>query len=293
MDTSFKHRIFEIIDDTDENGFPNTIFDYFIISLIILNIFAIFIETYQSISLQYGGLLDAFELFSVIVFTIEYILRIWTCTYYTDFKSPLIWRLKYASHFMMLIDLFSFLPYYLAIFIPLDPRIIKLFRLFRLFRILKLLRYYSSTEVIYSVLRKNREYLYSIFFLIVIFLIFASYLIYILESEAQPDKFGNIDQSFWWAVISLTTVGYGDVYPSTGPGKFFTTFILLIGIGMIALPTGLIASGFLEEMKSRRECPLPLREISIADEIRKIAKLKDEGIITEEEFEKLKDKLLS
>ena len=287
-----KQRIFEIITDKEEEGVTNTPFDYFIIILIILNLVAIFAETYNSLSIEYHEFFTLFEYFSVVVFSVEYILRIWTCTYYPEYSRPILGRLKYVFSFMMMIDFLAVFPFFLSILIPLDPRIVKLFRLFRLFRIFKLLRYYGSPDIIITVFKKNREYLFTVFFILIIFLIFVSYLIFILESEVQPDKFGTIDESFWWAVISLTTVGYGDVYPTTLIGKIFTTFILLIGIGMIALPTGIIASGFLEEMRLRKECVLPIRDISIADEILKIKKLKDEGIISEEQFEKIKINLI-
>ena len=289
---SMKYRIFDIINDRDEGGTPNHIFDYLIITLIILNIIAIFLETYKSVYYTYQEFFTSFEYFSVVIFSLEYILRIWTCTYYPEYHDPINGRVKYALSFMMIIDFFAIFPFFAALLFPLDPRVVKLFRMFRLFRIFKLLRYYGSFDVILSVLKKNRDYLITILLILLGFLIFVSYTIYIFESEAQPQKFDDIDSAVWWAVITLTTVGYGDVYPVTDIGKLLTAVVLLIGIGIIALPTGIIASGFLEEIRLRKECQLSSQVVPIADEIRKIYKLREEGIITEVEFEKLKQNLI-
>lgn len=289
---SIKNRIFTIIDDNGDGRIPNLIFKYFIIILILLNLITIFIETYRSIYAEYRDILNAFELFSVIVFTIEYLLRIWTCTEYPEYSNPVMGRLKYACSFTMVIDLLAFFPYYLALILPLDPKVVKFFRMLRLFRIFKLLRYYGSTDVIYEVIKKNRDYLIATVTILVLFLIFSSYIMFIVESDEQPEQFADIDNSFWWAVVSLTTVGYGDVYPVTDLGKTLTVIVLIIGIGIIALPTGIIASGFLEEMRFRKENVFCSQNASPTDEIRKAHELMEEGIITKDEFIRIKEKIL-
>mgnify|MGYP001766754287 CR=1 FL=1 len=291
-DISLKKKIFSIVDTGNEQGLLSKFFDWFIITLIILNLFVIFIETYVSIYVQYKTILDTFEYFTILVFTIEYILRLWTCTCYPEYRHPITGRVAYARTLNMLIDLLAIFPFYLAILLPLDPRIVKFLRLFRLFRIFKLFRYYGSTDVIWNVFRKNKEYLFTVLTVLTIFLIFVSYATYIIESDVQPEKFHDIDNAIWWAVVTLTTVGYGDVLPVTDLGKFLTIICLLIGIGIIALPTGIIASGFLEEIKLKKESKNESNHLSIVDELIKLQKLRDEGNITEEEYELIKKKII-
>ncbi len=281
-----------MINDRDAEGIPNHLLDYLIISLIILNTIAIFLETYKPVYYAYQNFFTIFEYFTVFIFSVEYILRIWTCTCYPKYADPLWGRIRYACTFMLIIDFLAVFPFYVAIFLPLDPRVVNLFRMFRLFRIFKLLRYFGSFDVIVTVLKKNRDYLVAIFCILIGFLIFISYTIYIFEADMQPEKFADIDNAFWWAVITLTTVGYGDIYPVTEIGQFLTVISLLIGVGIIALPTGIIASGFLDEIRLRKECRLPMQDISVADEIRKLYGLKEEGIITQEEFDTLKKRMI-
>ena len=292
QDNSIKLRVFEIVNDSGERSISNRIFSYFIITIIFCNLFVIFIETYKSISAEYEEIFDLFEYFTIIVFSIEYILRLWTCTCYSQYSQPVIGRLRYAFSLAMIIDLLAFFPFYLALLLPLDPRVVKILRLFRLFRIFKLLRYYGSMDVIWNVLKKNKDYLISVVIILLIFLIFFAYATYILETEAQPDKFEDIDSAFWWAVVTLTTVGYGDLYPVTTIGKFFTVIFLLIGIGVFALPTGIIASGFLEEIRLKRGSDQSTILVSVSDELRKLRELRDDNTINEEEFEKLKRRLI-
>lgn len=296
MESSYdnlKKWIFETIDDTDETGKPNHCFDYFIISLIFLNIFAIFLESIPYYRDNYSLFLSGFEIITVSVFSVEYILRIWTCNFYKEYSHPIKGRIKFALTPKMLIDLLAVFPFYLAITITLDPRIVNLFRLLRLFRIFKLLRYYGTIDVIMRVLKKNKDYFFAVFIILGILLIFTSYLIYAFESAAQPDKFGDMVASLWWSVVTLTTVGYGDIYPITPIGRFLTIGVLLIGIGIFALPTGIIASGFLEEMRATREETDQVPSQFIADELRKLYDLKNEGIISEIEYIKEKERLLT
>lgn len=287
-----KERVFDIIDDQDEGEKPNRLFDYLIIGIIILNVAIIFLETYESIYLTYFNYFRIIELFTIFVFTIEYFMRIWTCTIYPTYSHPIYGRLRYMVSMPMIIDFLATFPFYIALMFPLDPRIINYLRLFRLFRILKILRYYGTMGVIFNVVKKNFEYLISVFFILIVFLTFTSYAIYIFESGSQPDVIQDWDDAFWWAIVTTTTVGYGDVYPITLLGKLFTAFVLLLGIGVIALPTGILASGFLEEMKLRKKLEIPSNDVSIVEEIQKLVYLKEKGHISEEEFILIKEKIL-
>ncbi len=289
---SLKRRIFDAINDKDDGGKPDHIFDFFIIGVIILNVVMIFLETYPAIYAKYHGTFLLFEYFTIAIFTGEYFLRVWTCTYYPDFADPFFGRIRYIFSITLIIDFFAVFPFYLSLLLPLDHHIVQFLRLFRLFRVLKLLRYYGSIDVIFQVIKKNSQYLFSIIVILLIFLSFSSYLFYMFESAVQPDNVKDFDDAFWWAIETTSTVGYGDVFPVTEIGKLFTVIIMLIGIGLIALPTGILASGFLEEMKLRSDPMATSNQPSIADEIRKLNQLLEEGLLTEDEFRIGKEKLL-
>ncbi len=205
------------------------IFIKFIYGLIVLNVIAIVLESYKGLRVQFGDLFRAFEVFSVIIFTIEYILRLWT----TEKK------LKFVFSTFGIIDLLAILPFYLPVLFVFDFRFLRILRLFRMLRVFKLGRYSKSLRLISSVLRETRAELSITIFIAFILLVFSSTLMYYVENDAQPDKFASIGHAFWWAIATLTTVGYGDVYPITGLGKILSAVIALIGIGFVALPTGI------------------------------------------------------
>lgn len=205
-------------------------FDLTIQLFIILSLLAFSIETLPNLSIQTKNWLKYFEITTVIIFTIEYILRLWI----SDKK------IKFIFSFYGLIDFFAILPFYLSFGI--DLRSIRIFRLFRLFRIFKMLRFNQAIQHFYKAMQSIREELI-LFFIISSFLLFLSAVgIYYFENAAQPEIFKSVFHSLWWAIATLTTVGYGDIYPITAGGKIFTSIMLLIGLGIIAVPTGLIAS---------------------------------------------------
>ena len=155
-ESSLKWKIFNIIDDTDHESKPDRFFDFFIIILVLVNVALIFLESYKSIDEEFREIATFIEIITVLVFTIEYILRIWTCTCYKDYRDPVKGRLKYACTIYMIIDLIAILPFYVALLFPFHPRVVQFCRLCRIFRIFKLLRYYSTVDVIFSVLVKKR-----------------------------------------------------------------------------------------------------------------------------------------
>lgn len=245
----FKEKLHTLINS-------NPYFTKFIYVLIVLNVFAIILESYKAIRDDYGELLYFFEIFSVLVFTVEYVLRFWTADVEYKRARPFFSKLKFAFSFYGLIDLFAILPFYLPLFFPFDLRVIRILRLFRLLRIFKLGRLSKSMQLIAKVLKDTRSELFVTFFVASILLVLSSALMFYVENDAQPDKFDNIGDALWWAVATLTTVGYGDVYPITGLGKILSAIIALIGIGFVALPTGILSSAFIEriqEEKRKRE----------------------------------------
>ena len=258
---SIKARIFEIISKDDGNDRASRYFDLLIIALILLSVTSIVLESYDSLAGKYASIFRGFELFSVIVFTVEYLFRIWTADLlYPDSAHP---RLKYVFSFMALIDLLAILPFYLP-FIAADMRylrMIRLFRMFRLFRVFKLGRYIDALQTIVQVIRLSASQLIISLVMCSCVMLFSAIIMYTVENPVQPTQFPNVVASLWWAICTLTTVGYGDVYPITPVGRFFAALISVVGIGIIAIPTGIIAAGFSEvisgkqKTEKKRFCP--------------------------------------
>jgi len=254
-----KKRVYEILEVAFPGDKPSRIFDIFIISLIFLNVLAVILETIENLSLHFSQLFKIFEIFSVIVFTIEYLFRVWSSTENPNYKKPLLGRLRFIITPLALVDLFAVLPFYLPMILPFDLRFIRAIRLIRLFRLLKMGRYSESIRLFAKVLKAKKEEIFITLFVIFILLTISSSLLYYFEHDAQPEVFSNIPNAMWWGIATLTTVGYGDIYPITSLGKFFGAIISLLGIGMFALPAGIFSAGFVEEIRKRKEpvntCP--------------------------------------
>lgn len=250
---SFKSKIARLFDDEKGNAKGELIFEKFISILIILNAVVIVLESYKGIYNEYSTFFYAFEVFSIIIFTIEYFIRIWIADKLYEAKSSFRARLKYITSYFGIIDLISILPFFLPFIFKIDLRILRLLRLFRLLRLLKLNRYFNSLRVISSVIKKTKSEIAVTVFLVFILLVLSSTLMYHIENEAQPNAFENIGQALWWAVATLTTVGYGDIYPVTGTGKLLSAIIALLGIGIVALPTGIISSAYIEEIQKNKK----------------------------------------
>ena len=251
-----KQRIGEILEPESKSDFLSRAFNIFIISLIVLNVFAVALETMQDISELYSGSFRVFEWFSMAVFSIEYGLRVWTCTLRPEFSHPVRGRIRYMLTPSAIIDLLVVVPFYLPFFLDMDLRILRVLRLFRLFALFKMARYAQSLHLFKVVLRDTKEELFIVFAATMGMLVFASGGIYFLENKAQPEAFSSIPAALWWAVSTMTTVGYGDVYPITTWGKIFGGFISMLGLGTFGLPVGIIAYGFVEELQKRKSRPL-------------------------------------
>lgn len=261
MYNKIRKKVFDILEASAGDSFLKKVFDYFIISLIILNTLFYIFETVESFAAKYNDAFIAFETFSVVVFTIEYILRLWTCTFIEKFKRPVRGRIKYIFSPLALVDLFAFLPFYLYTLVHIDLIFIRVLRLFRFLRLFKLGRYSDAVNIFGRVLKSKKEELILAISISIILIVVSSSFIYLVEHDAQPDKFKNIPESMYWAVETLTSVGYGDICPITPLGKFLTSVISLIGLGMVALPTGILASAFTKEMKKKLVCPHCGKEI--------------------------------
>ncbi len=241
---SLKKRVFEIINKAEDGDLASKIFDWTIMALIALSIISIILESFADIYARYNTLFRIFEIITVVVFTAEYLLRIWTADLlFPEANHP---RLKYVFSFMALIDLLAILPFYLPFFSA-DLRFLRMMRLFRLFRLLrvfKLGRYLDALHVIVKVIRTSGPQLIMSVVICFFVMLFSAIVMYTVENPEQPEQFPNVISALWWAICTLTTVGYGDVYPITAVGKFFASVISLVGIGIIAIPTGIIAAGF-------------------------------------------------
>ncbi len=222
-----------------------------LILLITLNVAAITLESIDRIYAQYETVFWLFELFSVAIFTIEYVARVWSSVDLEEIgdSRPIVGRIRYMLRPIALVDLIAILPFYLSLYVSMDLRFLRGLRLLRLF---KLTRYSPALGALLDVIQQEAEALVAAFVILLIILVMSAAGIYILENDLQPEIFGSIPDSMWWAIVTLTTVGYGDTIPITPLGKMFGGLIGLLGIGMIAIPAAILASGFAENIRSRK-----------------------------------------
>jgi len=256
-----KEILWKWLETKGNESLVSRIVDYFIIGLIIFNVIAFTLETNTALHNQHYMIFKYFELFSVIVFSGEYLLRVISCTASKSYSKPISGRIKYILQPLSLIDLIAILPFYLP-FLGIDLRSLRILRLFRLLRILKLTRYIIAAEEIKEVFSSKKQELFVSIVLTSVMLYLSAMIMFFAENEAQPDKFPDIITSLWWATATLTTVGYGDVFPVTPLGKCITAVIALLGIGIVALPAGLISAGFINKVEKKHNCPHCGKEIN-------------------------------
>lgn len=214
---------------------------------IVVNLMVSILYTFESFRLQFGPWLLSIEAVTVAFFTVDYGLRLWTarCSWPKLSEGRSLWN--YVTSFSGIVDLLSFLPYYLPIFFPSGAVAFRMFRVVRIFRLFRINAYYDSLNVITEVIASKRQQLMSSVFIILILMLASSLCMYSLEHEAQPDVFTNAFSGIWWSVSTLLTVGYGDIYPITNTGKLFSIVITFLGVGMVAIPTGIISAGFVDQ----------------------------------------------
>ena len=253
---TWKRRTWEILEPAKAGDRWSRFFDIALIGLISLNIIAVVLGSVQTVSERYGWLLEAFEVFSITAFAVEYLGRIWSCTEDHRFSSPVVGRLRFASRPMSIIDLLAILPFYLP-FLYLDLRVARALRLFRLVRVFKLGRYSRAFAMLGSVVTSKKEELVVSILALFILMVISATLMFFAEHEAQPEAFSSIPATLWWAVVTLTTVGYGDIYPVTVIGKVIAGVFAILGVGMVALPAGIISSGFFDQIKKSKQSVCP------------------------------------
>jgi len=225
--------------------------------LIILNVTVVILETVRGIHAQFLAEFIIIDVVSVFIFTVEYFLRIWVCTLYEEFSHPITGRIRFAFTPYMIIDALAIFPFYAPLLIPIDLRFLRILRLFRILRILKLGRYSDAVNTFHRIITRKKEQLLLALSLLLIVMVLASALMYDAEHEAQPEVFASIPHAMWWSLVTLATVGYGDVYPVTDLGKILSGVVVIVGIMIFALPTAIFAAGFVEEIEQEQElfCP--------------------------------------
>jgi voltage-gated potassium channel len=244
------NRIYHIIDD---NGGSGRVFNVLITLLIEINVGFIIADTFDIAAPWYSVLSRTVETISIVIFTAEYALRIATASLKYPSLGPLRARAKFITSGYAVIDLVAILPFYIPAIIPVDLRVLRVIRLLRIARIFKLGRYSDAMAIVGRVLKNSAPQLASSISVVGLLMVVSSILMYYIESPAQPGLFENAFSGLWWAVATLTTVGYGDIYPVTMAGKIVSAVIALLGIGLVAVPTGIISAGFMSEMESRKD----------------------------------------
>jgi voltage-gated potassium channel len=246
-----RRRVWEIMESARPDDVASRRFQFFILGLIAFNVAAVVLESVASVEARFGAAFTVIEAFSVLVFLAEYAARLWSCVEDPRFRRTVHGRLRYALRPLALVDLLVILPF-LATLGTADMRVLRTLRLFRLLSLLKVGRYLAALTVLRRVVRDKRAELVMSALLTAVLLIVASSVMYFAESDAQPEKFSSIPASMWWAVATLTTVGYGDVYPVTVLGRVAGGFLAFLGIGLFALPTAILGSGLVEAVQNAR-----------------------------------------
>lgn len=222
---------------------------YDIISTIalVVNLAVMIMNTFDNLSAKFGDLFMVLEQITVFFFAVDYMLRIYTAKFLYPESTPWKATLRYIFSFAGIIDLLSFLPFYLPVFFPAGASVFRMFRVARIMRLFRINAYYDSLNVITEVLSSKKQQLLSSVFIILVLMVAASLCMYSVENAAQPDVFKNAFSGIWWASSTLLTVGYGDIYPITTMGKVLGIAITFLGVGMVAIPTGIISAGFVEQ----------------------------------------------
>ena len=247
---SLRRWVFLNLHDDNYRSVISTCINYFLILLIVANVGAVILELVQPLYKTYQFWFNHFETISIVVFTIEYLLRIWSVAEQDQSRSPWAMRWQWLKSGGAIIDLLAILPAFLNFFVHIDLRVL---RILRLLRLLKLTRYFVSLQILLRVIQRERGSFQAVIFILVIMIVMTASGIYIVENKAQPEAFSSIPKSMWWAVVTLTTVGYGDVTPVTTVGKFLGALITILGVGIAALPAGILASGLANELNQRNQ----------------------------------------
>ncbi len=244
--SSLKRLIYHVMEEPVEGDRVARCFNFCIVSLILINVVVVILETVPVLHSMFFWEFMIIDIISFGVFSIEYVLRLWVCTSNPAFRGIITGRVRYALTMPALIDLLAIAPFYLPLLMPIDLRMLRLLRLFRIVRLLKLGRYSAAVRTFGYVIAQKKEQLLITLSVLLIAIVVASSLMFYAEHEAQPESFSSIPHTMWWALETLATVGYGDMCPITPLGKVIGGVVVIVGIAIFALPTAILASGFIE-----------------------------------------------
>ena len=243
----FRARLAKIVEVGASEDLVSRGYDFWITFVIMLNLTVAILSTYQDVYARHAALLDAMEELTVVFFALDYLLRLVAAKYIKRKEGELRSLGAYVLSWSGVIDLLSFLPHYLPVFFPEGAVAFRIFRIIRIFRLFRINAYYDSLNAITEVLKKKRQQLVSSVLIVLVLMLSASLCLYSVEHTAQPEVFSNAFSGIWWAASTLLTIGYGDIYPVTTLGKALSIVIAFLGVGMVAIPTGIISAGFVEQ----------------------------------------------
>ncbi len=257
-----RKRVFEIIQISKKDDMPSKIFDWFIAVVIVINILTIFLDSFDELAM-YSGLFNACEIFTISVFAVEYLLRIWTADFLYPKFGKYRSRLKFLCSFEGIVDLLTMLPFFF-----LDGFVVfRMLRVVRIFHLFRVNARYDSLHVITSVIIEKKNQIISSLFIIIVLMLASSLGIYNVEHEVQPEVFKNAFSGIWWSVSTLLTVGYGDIYPVTAVGRIMAIFIAFLGVGVVAIPTGIISAGFVEQYTQKQYDDIQFKDVAHVGEV--------------------------
>lgn len=256
----FRRKVYQMLGGEGHRSWVVRSIDYGLMTLICVNCIFSMLESVERLSLVHGRVFHDFDVISVGIFSVEYLLRLWTAVEIRRYSHPVWGRLRWMITPLAIVDLLAVLPFYLGLIVQFDLRELRVLRLMRIF---KLSRYSNAMSIMKAMLRQEARSLGTVTFLFLVILLFISSLMYLVEHPVQPQVFSDVPTALWWGVETMTTLGYGDMIPATPLGKLLGGMTALLGVGMIALPAGIMASGFTEQIRLRRE--------QFADDIEKFA----------------------
>ncbi|MDD5049549.1 MAG: ion transporter [Methanoregulaceae archaeon] len=287
-----KSRVFGILEETPKGDRSTLLVQVTIALVVILNTVAVVIFTIPSVEASWSTLLNGIITFCLVVFAIEYLLRIWSCTDAGTWQERMSERFRYATSFHLIIDLLSIIPLLFPIFFATDFALLRGFRLISIFKLGRYARKSESLALLKRVVLKKQEIFTIMVFFLVFVILFSATIMYLVENPVQPEKFSSIPASIWWAMMTVTTVGYGDIYPVTPLGQAFGSLITLAGVLLLALPSAILASGFIEERQKKRDIEHAELSGEVLAQLERAANLWEKGLITEKEYEELKDRIM-
>ncbi len=244
---NWRQRLARIIEIGSSDDWISRGYDFLITGIILVNLIVSLLSTFEEVNSSYGALLDAIEAITSVCFLVDYVLRLIGAKYIYRRSTEARSLAAYVFSFSGIVDLLSFLPSYLPIFFPAGAVAFRMFRVVRVFRLFRITTYYDSLNAIAEVIVGKKQQLLSSVFIIVVLMLGSSLCMYSVEHDAQSDVFRNAFSGIWWSVSTLLTVGYGDIYPITTLGRLLGAVITFLGVGMVAIPTGIISAGFVEQ----------------------------------------------